>query len=190
MSKSLNKVILVGNLARDNDQKVSAQSGKIIVKNVIAVEDKKAKKTYYFDVVFWDKIGEIISRYTKKGSKILVEGRLIQSSWETKETDKNGKPLKRSKVEVVAENIILLSPKQQEISSQPNQISEHENDDISSKEVENYDDIEYSKGEDYYEGEEFENLGNDEVFNVEESTSYSQLDENEDIKDINTKNEL
>ena len=109
-----NKVILIGHLARDPELRYTAQ-GKAIAKFTIAVSRKwtgkdggEAKEEVAF--VECDAFGttaENISKYMKKGSAMLVEGRLKQDNWDDKTTGQ-----KRSKLGVVVEGTQFLgSPK-------------------------------------------------------------------------------
>lgn len=115
MARCFNKVILVGNLTRDPEEILLAQNGKKLVKATLAVNDTLSKKTFYFDINFWGPIGEVVRKYTKKGTKILVEGRLIQIRREQK--DQNGNRIVNVKTEVVASDMLLLTPKSQEETS-------------------------------------------------------------------------
>jgi single-strand DNA-binding protein len=57
----------------------------------------------FIDCSAWGKAGEIITQYAKKGSGIMVSGRLDQRSWEDKESGQ-----KRSRVEIVVEDFNFL----------------------------------------------------------------------------------
>ena len=59
----------------------------------------------FFDVVIWGARGEGLARYLHKGMKVAVAGRLRWSSWQTSEGDK------RSKVEIVADDVEFLTPR-------------------------------------------------------------------------------
>lgn len=121
MARSFNKVILVGNLTKDPEEILLAQSGKKLIKVTLAIDDiyRDKKNTFYFDVNFWEPISDVVRKYTKKGTKILVEGRLIQIRREKR--DQNGNRVISVKTEVVAEDLLLLSPKpQEEVSTQEN----------------------------------------------------------------------
>lgn len=86
----MNRVILSGNLACDVDVKYT-QTGKTLARTVIAV-NKRTKKTEgsdnadFFDLEAWDKTADFMSKYLKKGSRILVEGRIVNDNYK----DKNG----------------------------------------------------------------------------------------------------
>lgn len=102
MSKSVNNVMLLGRLTRDTELRTTS-NGKSVTEFSIAV-DKGNDSASFFDVVAWEKTAEIINQYTSKGSKVLVQGRLDQQTWE-----KDGQ--KRSKVVVVAFDVVLLDSK-------------------------------------------------------------------------------
>ncbi|OIP85593.1 single-stranded DNA-binding protein [Candidatus Saccharibacteria bacterium CG11_big_fil_rev_8_21_14_0_20_41_19] len=107
MAKSINQVILMGRLTRDPEERTTS-TGKLIVSFGIAVDrvgqDDSAD---FFDVTAWEKLGELVIKYLGKGSRVLVQGRLRQDSWDDKETGK-----KRSRVEVTATDVTFLdSPK-------------------------------------------------------------------------------
>lgn len=108
MAKSVNKVFLMGRLTSDVEIKTTA-GGKNIAEFTLAV-DKGGKDdgAFFFDVTAWEKLADLVSQYTKKGSKVLVEGILKQDTWEDKETGK-----KRSKVVITATDVTFLDPKTQ-----------------------------------------------------------------------------
>jgi single-strand DNA-binding protein len=102
-----NKVILVGNLTRDIELRYS-QSGMGIAKTAIATSRKftsngeKKEEVCFIDITFFGRSAEIANQYLRKGSKILVEGRLNFEQW----VDQNGG--KRSKHSVTVENMQML----------------------------------------------------------------------------------
>lgn len=105
---SYNRVILVGNLTR-NPELRALQSGTSLANIGLAVNDRKrsqngdwVEETSFFDVEIWGRSAEIVRDYTRKGSSILVEGKLKQDVWE-----QDGQ--KRSKIKIVAERVVLLS---------------------------------------------------------------------------------
>jgi len=103
-----NKVILVGNLTRDIDLKY-AQGGSAIANTAIAtsrkftVNGEKKEETCFVDITFFGRSGEVANQYLRKGSKILVEGRLKFEQWVDQA---NGQ--KRSKHSVVVETMQML----------------------------------------------------------------------------------
>ncbi len=102
-----NKVILVGNLTRDIELRYS-QTGMGIAKTAIATSRKftsngeKKEEVCFIDITFFGKSAEIANQYLRKGSKILVEGRLNFEQW----VDQSGG--KRSKHSVTVENMQML----------------------------------------------------------------------------------
>ena len=105
-----NKVILVGNLTRDIELRYS-QSGMGIANTAIATSRKftsngeKKEEVCFVDITFFARSAEIANQYLRKGSKILVEGRLNFDQW----VDQNGQ--KRSKHSVVVETMQMLDSK-------------------------------------------------------------------------------
>ena len=79
----MNKVFLVGNFARDPELR-QTQSGKSYMRNAVAVNHARSKNqpADFYNVLAWEKTAEFISKYFKKGSKILIEGHLQPSSYE------------------------------------------------------------------------------------------------------------
>jgi len=106
-----NKIILVGNLTRDIELKYS-QSGMAIAKTAIATSRKfksnsgeQKEEVCFVDITFFGRSAEVANQYLRKGSKILVEGKLIFEQW----TDQNGQ--KRSKHGVTVDIMQMLGNK-------------------------------------------------------------------------------
>ncbi|MDR3347250.1 MAG: single-stranded DNA-binding protein [Helicobacteraceae bacterium] len=101
----LNKVLLIGNLTRDVEIRYAQDLA--IAKFGIAVNRrwKDKEETMFIDVDVFGRGAEIAHQYTHKGSKVLVEGRLVLDQW----TDQSGQ--KRSKHKIAADNIQLLDSK-------------------------------------------------------------------------------
>ena len=106
---NLNKVMLIGNLTRDPELRVTPK-GTAICTFSIAVNRKfkddsggEREEVTYVDIEAWGKSGENISKYCTKGRPLFVEGRLRLDQWE----DKNTKE-KRSRMKVVLENFQFL----------------------------------------------------------------------------------
>jgi single-strand DNA-binding protein len=107
--KSVNKVILVGNLGKDPEVKYTP-SGSAVAKFSIATsyryKDKNEQwqeQTEWHNVVAWARLAEIAGEYLKKGSKVYVEGRLQTRSWDDKNTNQ-----KKYMTEVVVNDLVLL----------------------------------------------------------------------------------
>lgn len=109
----LNKVMFIGNIVNDPEMK-TISSGQNVTNFRIATNRKwKNQATgefnedaQYHNIVVWGKLAEICSQYMNKGMKVFVEGRLTHRSWD----DQQGQ--KRYMTEVVAENAIMLSKKE------------------------------------------------------------------------------
>jgi len=105
-----NKIILVGNLTRDIELRYS-QGGMGIAKTAIATSRKftnngeKKEEICFVDITFFGRSAEVANQYLRKGSKILVEGRLNFEQW----VDQNGQ--KRSKHSVTVETMQMLDSK-------------------------------------------------------------------------------
>lgn len=109
MAKSVNKVILVGNLGKDPEVKFTP-SGVPVAKFSLATNERYKDKdgewqdrTEWHNIIAWQRLAEIVGEYVKKGSKIYIEGRLQTSSWEDKQSGD-----KRYKTEIVASDLLLL----------------------------------------------------------------------------------
>ena len=97
------KIVLVGNLARDPESRQAGET--TVTRLVVAVNDAYSKdKVSYVDVEAWGKLGEICQKYLTKGRQALVDGRIVQDTWE-----KDGK--KNSKLYVKADNVQFLGGK-------------------------------------------------------------------------------
>ena len=99
----MNRVTLLGNLTRDPEVR-HTKSGKAVVNASIAVTERwkteagEAKESVIFmDLVLWGATGETFAKYHFKGSKALVDGKLIAEEWE-----KDGKRNRAVKVQVAA----------------------------------------------------------------------------------------
>ena len=106
---SLNKVILIGNITADPELK-QTQSGTSVCSFNIAInrysKEPDAKKVDFFTVVAWQAKAEFVSRYFKKGSGIVIVGRLENREW----SDKQGN--KRISTEIIAEEISFAGGKE------------------------------------------------------------------------------
>lgn len=109
MSKSVNKVILVGNLGKDPEIKFTG-GGTAVANFSIATsssyKDKTTQEwretTEWHNVVAWQRLAEIARDYLKKGNKVYIEGRLQTRKWQ----DKEGKD--RYTTEVVANELVMM----------------------------------------------------------------------------------
>ena len=101
----MNKVILVGRLAQDPEVRYT-QSGKAVASFNLAVNRYGQKDSADFiPIVAWEKLAEVIGNNLKKGSQVLVEGRMQVCSYETQEGQK------RRVTEVIVQNVEFLGSK-------------------------------------------------------------------------------
>ena len=107
MARSVNQVIMMGNLTRDPELR-QTPSGQSVVSFSLALnrsyKDQSGEwqeATDYIDVAAWGPLAERVAQYMTKGRRCLVQGRLQSRSWE-----QDGQ--KRSKVEVLANDVTFL----------------------------------------------------------------------------------
>lgn len=113
MSVSVNMVVIAGNVTRDPEVK-QMQNGSSVCDMSLAInrtwKDKASGTTkeecVFADVVLWGRLSEIASEYIRKGSPVLVSGRLSMSEWTDKATGQ-----KRSKLKVIGETMQMLGGK-------------------------------------------------------------------------------
>ena len=105
---SINRVNLTGNLTRDPELRTTT-GGISVLTFGLAVNDRKRGENgewedvpNFIDCVMFGNRAESVSRFIVKGSKVAVEGKLRYSTWE-------GKDGKRSKIEVIVDEIEFLS---------------------------------------------------------------------------------
>jgi single-strand DNA-binding protein len=106
-----NKVILIGNLTRDPEMRYTPQ-GTSVCSFGLAVNrkykqgDEMKEEVTFVNIVVFGKQADTSGQYLNKGSSVLIEGRLQERRWETEDGQK------RSKHEVVAQNVRFMSRKQ------------------------------------------------------------------------------
>ncbi len=107
MARSVNQVILMGNLTRDPEVRQTPNGQSVCSFSLAlnrAYKDNSGEwkeVTDYIDVVAWGPLGERVGQYLAKGRRALVQGRLQSRSWE-----QDGQ--KRNKVEVLANDVTFL----------------------------------------------------------------------------------
>jgi single-strand DNA-binding protein len=115
MAKSVNKVILLGNVGKEPEVKFLPSGGAVANFSIATSERYKDKagefqeKTEWHNVVAYGKLADIIRDYVKKGSKLYVEGRLTTRSWDDKDSGK-----KVYRTEIVVAELSLLSGRGEE----------------------------------------------------------------------------
>ena len=107
----MNKVILMGRLARDPDVRTT-QGGKSVARMTLAVDRRKGadgqQDADFLALIAWEKIADIADNYLHKGSKILVEGRLQSRSYDAQDGSK------RYVTEVIVSNLEFCESRKQE----------------------------------------------------------------------------
>lgn len=103
--RGFSKAIIAGNLTRDPELRTTP-SGSSVCSFSVAVNrvyrdasGEQKEDVSFLDCSAWGKLGEMINQYAKKGTGVLVSGRLDQRSWEDKNTGQ-----KRSRVEIIVED--------------------------------------------------------------------------------------
>jgi len=102
----LNKAILIGNLTRDPELKAIPSGNKVCTFSIATNRTYKdangvrQEKTDYHNIVVWGKTAENVATYMKKGSQILVEGRMETRSWDDAATN-----TKKYRTEIIADTV-------------------------------------------------------------------------------------
>lgn len=105
---TLNKVFLLGNLAKDPDLRGlnngdSVCEMRIAVSRKYLVQGREYQEVCYLDVIIFGKNACNCKQFLTKGSQVLVEGRLHQDDWVSRDGEK------RSKLVIMAENIQFMN---------------------------------------------------------------------------------
>ncbi len=92
MARGVNKVILIGNLGKDPEIRYMPSGGAVANITIATSEQWKDKqtgeqkeRTEWHNVVFFNRLAEIVGEYLKKGSQVYVEGRLQTEKWQDKQ---------------------------------------------------------------------------------------------------------
>ncbi len=112
MAKGFNQVQLIGNLGKAPELRYTS-SGKAVTSFSVAVDrpttdagtGERGTTAEWFKVVAWDKLGEMANQYLAQGSKVFVQGRLQNRTWDGPAGQKH------YATEIVAEEILFLSPR-------------------------------------------------------------------------------
>jgi single-strand DNA-binding protein len=110
MARGVNKVILVGNLGNDPEQKAMPNGNAVTNITVATSESWKDKqtgqqqeRTEWHRVVFFNRLAEIAGQYLSKGSKVYIEGSLRTRKWQDQGTGQD-----RYMTEIVASEMQML----------------------------------------------------------------------------------
>ncbi len=110
MAKSVNKVILLGNVGKDPEIR-STGGGTMVANFTLATSDRQKDaqgnwqdRTEWHNLVAFQRTAEIVRDYVKKGHKLYVEGKIQTRSWDDKESGQ-----KRYRTEILVNDLSLLS---------------------------------------------------------------------------------
>jgi single-strand DNA-binding protein len=109
MPKSVNKVILVGNVGKAPEVKYSP-SGTPIAKFSLATNERFKdrsgewqERVEWHAIVAWQRLAEIVGEFVVTGAKVYIEGKLQTSSWQDRETGQT-----KYRTEIVARDLVLF----------------------------------------------------------------------------------
>lgn len=109
----MNKVALMGRLTRDPETRYTQTTNKLVATFTLAVNRKYAKENEqtadFINIVAWNKTGEFVSKYFKKGMQVGVIGRINTRDYEDKDN------IKRYITEVIAEEVYFADSKKDNI---------------------------------------------------------------------------
>lgn len=110
MAKSVNKVILLGNVGKDPEVRSTA-GGTMVASFTLATSDRYQDaqgnwqdRTEWHNLKAFKRTAEIVRDYVKKGTKLYVEGKITTNSWDDKESGQ-----KRYRTEIIVNDLSLLS---------------------------------------------------------------------------------
>jgi single-strand DNA-binding protein len=107
--RSVNKVILLGNLTRDpelrytENKKAVCTFGLATNRNWTTDTGEKWEETEFHRIVAWDKLAEVCNQYLKKGRKVYIEGRLQSRTY----TGQDG--IEKYSTEIVLDEMVMLN---------------------------------------------------------------------------------
>lgn len=108
---SLNRATIIGHLTRDPELRTTP-NGQSVANFALATNRRWTdasgavqEASEFHDIVAWGKVAEIASSYLHKGDRAYIEGRLQTRNWQGQDG------VKRYRTEIVAENLIMLSPR-------------------------------------------------------------------------------
>ena len=127
MSRGLNKVMIIGRLGRDPEMRYTPSGRPVTTFNVATTrtwnssDGERHTETEWFNVVAWGSLAEICKQHLAKNQQVYIEGRLQTRKWE----DNSGN--KRSSTEIVANEMIILGDRKENIPSDDDPGSQSEN---------------------------------------------------------------
>ena len=124
--RGLNKVMVIGRLGRDPEMRYTP-SGRPVTTFSVATsrtwttsEGERRVETEWFNIVAWGSLAEICKQYLTKGQVVYIEGRLQTRHWDDNEGNKH------TSVEIVANEMIMLSEKRESEETPSAEIPEDE----------------------------------------------------------------
>jgi single-strand DNA-binding protein len=118
MARSVNKVTLLGNVGKDPEIR-STPGGTMVANLTLATSDRQKDaqgnwqdRTEWHNLVAFTRTAEIVRDYVKKGSKLYIEGKIQTRSWDDKESGQ-----KRYRTEIIVNELVLLSSREEGSSS-------------------------------------------------------------------------
>lgn len=115
MARSLNKVMLIGNLTRDPEVRYTPNGNAVcnfgLATNRTWTTDagEKKEEVDFHRIVAWNKLAELISQMLYKGKKVYIEGRLQTRKYTTQEG------VEKETTEIIADNMIILDSKKEQV---------------------------------------------------------------------------
>lgn len=108
---NLNRAMVIGNATRDPELRTTP-NGKSVASFAVATNRRYTdasgearEEVQFHEIVSWGKLAEIVSQVIQKGNKVYVDGRIQTRHWEGQDGNK------RERTEIIAENVINLSPR-------------------------------------------------------------------------------
>ena len=126
MSRSINKVFLIGNLGSDPDQRF-LPSGKAVANVSLATSEswlnketnERVENTEWHYVVFFGRLAEIAGEYLRKGQQVYIEGKLRSRKWYDQKAD-----IEKRAYEIIGERMLMLNNQHFQALDEYNQESE------------------------------------------------------------------
>ena len=116
MSRSLNKVILIGNIGQDPEVRSTSNGGRVANFSLATDRPPKANGeavTDWHRIVCWGQLAEFCGEYLAKGRLVFVAGRLTYRTWEGKDGQK------RYTTEIIASEVVALDRRPETVPVEP-----------------------------------------------------------------------
>lgn len=115
-SRSLNKVLLIGNLTRDPELRYTPSGTAVCTfglatnRQWVTESGERKEDAEFHRIVAWQKLAEICGKFLSKGRKVYIEGRIQSRTW----TGQDGQ--QRTTTEIVIDDMIILDSKKEDVS--------------------------------------------------------------------------